>query len=84
MTNAEIGEKYQQMSIELSQIIAKLEDMRQKCALLSDETQDARDPQFAIEDVLSRIGIALATIVSYAHEYATEFEDHKDNEEAGK
>ena len=79
MTNDEIAEKYQRMTVELAQIVTKLDDMRQTCELLSDETQDARDPQFAIEDVLSKIGIALATIVTYAHEYATEFEDHKDN-----
>ena len=84
MTNTEIAEKYQRMTVELAQIVTKLEDMRQTCEALSDETQDARDPQFDLDEVILKTGVALATIVSYSHEYATEFEDHEDNEENGK
>lgn len=41
MTNAEIAEKYQSMSVELAQIIAKMAEMHRSCQYMTEQTQDA-------------------------------------------
>lgn len=69
MTDAEVSEKYQQMAVELADIVAKMNDMRETCQFLTEQTQDEGDPKIYLDDAIRASGVALASIVTYAHEY---------------
>jgi len=81
MTNAEIAEKYQSMSVELAQIIAKMAEMHRSCQYMTEQTQDAGDTSMDMEEAIRTAGVALAAIVTYAHEYGTDFADHEGKDE---
>lgn len=72
MTDAEVADKYKAFAVELAEIVAKVDDMKGICQMLSDETQDNADPACELEKAVGTLGVALAAIVTYAHEYESE------------
>ncbi len=81
MTNAEVAEKYHSMSVKLADFIAEIKEMCEYCKYLNEQTQDAGDTQMDLEEVIRTAGVALAAIVTYAHEYGTDFADHEGKDE---
>lgn len=63
------GEQYRDTAVELAAIIGKLQEIKNTCEFLKDNTNDNGDPYYDMEPVLMHAGIALASMVTYADEY---------------
>lgn len=60
---------YHEKAGELAVMIGKLNDMRGQFEALMEETCDNGDPFFDTEYALEKMGVLLASVVTYEHEY---------------
>lgn len=72
LTNAEAACKYSEEAGKLAKAIGDIKDICNCLEYLSERTGDNGDPRWELEDALKDLGIALASTVEYANEYASE------------
>lgn len=73
---------YHEKAGEIANMIGKLDDMHGNFEILMEESDDNGDPYFDTAQALEKMGVLLASVVTYEHEYeadANAGNDKKDN-----
>ena len=60
---------YQEKAGEIANMIAKLDDMKGTFEILMEESSDNGDPYFDSAYAIEKLGVLLASVVTYEHEY---------------
>ena len=68
-TPGDIAGIYHTRAGEIANMIGKLDDMRGTFEILMEETGDNGDPYFDSAQAIEKLGILLASVVTYEHEY---------------
>ena len=72
--SAYVSKSYREMAVKLANLLAQVNEMKGSAEYLTDITHDNGDPVFELTEAVEKLGIALASCVTYAKEYANEAE----------
>ena len=77
MTHKEMSDEYRKFAVALANAYVNIDEMREQCKTMSEETMDNGDPWDDLEETLLAMGGALASLVIYADEYGKEAKGKK-------
>lgn len=79
-----LGEKYEEFSVALAEIIGKVEDIRERMKYVNgaNEVDDEELPWYKLEPAITALGSALAATVVYMNDYKEEAKGEQGNEKA--
>ena len=74
MTNKEAAANYKEMMVDMANMIARINAMKERSEYISEQMHDNSDPACDLSEALEKLGKALASMVTYADEYGKEEE----------
>ena len=71
-TSQDAAADYSEISAKLARAISQIAEIKNRCQFISDQMKDNDDPAFELGEALEKLGVALASAVTYGDEYAKE------------
>ena len=76
-----IAQEYRNESYKIAECLAKLNESKEHIDYLHELTKDNADVAFDLENAITKLGIALATCITYCKKYQDEADDKDEKEE---